>query len=130
MKLLMCDMSALSSLHRRHQFQKSPEPATVMKPLMCDMASAPASQPPQTDPVDLRRQDFQTPGMMSHPPVHIAQLAEHVDALKANDNTKFLQEYEVGVDRSQKWRKDLLKRVCWGWWWTVLVSIRRLVSNS
>ena len=67
-----------------------------MKPLMCDMSAAPASQPPQTDPVEIRRLNFQTPGMMSHPPVHITQLAEHVDTLKANDNTKFSQEYEVG----------------------------------
>ena len=44
MKPLMCDMSALSSLPRRRQFQKSPEPATVMKPLMCDM-SAPVFSP-------------------------------------------------------------------------------------
>ncbi|XP_043196400.1 tyrosine-protein phosphatase Lar-like isoform X3 [Amphibalanus amphitrite] len=79
---------------KRRDFQKSPEPPTVMKPLMCDMSAAPATQPPQTDPVEIRRQNFQTPGMISHPPVHIAQLAEHVDALKANDNQKFSQEYE------------------------------------
>ncbi|XP_037092239.1 tyrosine-protein phosphatase Lar-like [Pollicipes pollicipes] len=54
---------------------------------MCDMA-APASHA-QTDPAEVRRQNLQTPGMISHPPVHVSQLADHVEALKANDNSKF-----------------------------------------
>jgi hypothetical protein len=33
--------------------------------------------------------------MMSHPPIPIAELAEHTDLLKANDNLKLSQEYEV-----------------------------------
>ena len=38
--------------------------------------------------------NFQTPGMASHPPISLHQLALHIDALKANDNLKFSQEYE------------------------------------
>lgn len=35
--------------------------------------------------------------MASHPPVPISELADHIERLKANDNLKFSQEYEVGV---------------------------------
>lgn len=34
-------------------------------------------------------------GMASHPPVPISELADHIERLKANDNLKFSQEYEV-----------------------------------
>ncbi|XP_065405663.1 receptor-type tyrosine-protein phosphatase delta isoform X20 [Chrysemys picta bellii] len=61
-----------------------------------------------TDPVELRRLNFQTPGsgvsgypgnlhspsMASHPPIPIMELADHIERLKANDNLKFSQEYE------------------------------------
>ncbi|NWU07282.1 PTPRD phosphatase, partial [Cephalopterus ornatus] len=88
-----------------------------------------------TDPVELRRLNFQTPalssnsvpyasligsvsslssqtttqslydnnslprfarkGMANHPPIPILELADHIERLKANDNLKFSQEYEV-----------------------------------
>ncbi|OXB53612.1 hypothetical protein ASZ78_013319 [Callipepla squamata] len=48
-----------------------------------------------TDPVELRRLNFQTPGMASHPPIPILELADHIERLKANDNLKFSQEYEL-----------------------------------
>lgn len=48
-----------------------------------------------SDPVKMRRLNFQTPGMISHPPIPISQLAEHIERLKSNDNQKFSQEYEV-----------------------------------
>uniref|UniRef100_A0A672MVS8 Receptor-type tyrosine-protein phosphatase S n=1 Tax=Sinocyclocheilus grahami TaxID=75366 RepID=A0A672MVS8_SINGR len=62
-----------------------------------------------TDPVELRRLNFQTPGsaasvypsnlhlsrMASHPPIPVMELADHIERLKANDNLKFSQEYEV-----------------------------------
>ena len=32
---------------------------------------------------------------MNHPPIPISELAEHTDLLKANDNLKLSQEYEV-----------------------------------
>ncbi|XP_038146271.1 receptor-type tyrosine-protein phosphatase S-like isoform X13 [Cyprinodon tularosa] len=54
-----------------------------------------------TDPVELRRINFQTPGMASHPPVPISELADHIERLKANDNLKFSQEYE-SVDPAQQ----------------------------
>jgi hypothetical protein len=48
-----------------------------------------------SDPVEMRRLKFQTPAMMSHPPIHIADLEEHINNLKTSDNLKFSQEYEV-----------------------------------
>uniref|UniRef100_A0A8B9E966 Receptor-type tyrosine-protein phosphatase S n=1 Tax=Anser cygnoides TaxID=8845 RepID=A0A8B9E966_ANSCY len=60
-----------------------------------------------TDPVELRRLNFQTPvifrsGLRTrplhfsvHPPIPILELADHIERLKANDNLKFSQEYEV-----------------------------------
>ncbi|XP_072373311.1 receptor-type tyrosine-protein phosphatase delta-like isoform X22 [Scyliorhinus torazame] len=54
-----------------------------------------------TDPVELRRLNFQTPGMTNHPPIPISELADHIERLKANDNLKFSQEYE-SVDPGQQ----------------------------
>ncbi|XP_033838510.1 receptor-type tyrosine-protein phosphatase S-like isoform X1 [Periophthalmus magnuspinnatus] len=54
-----------------------------------------------TDPVEMRRINFQTPGMMSHPPIPIAELAEHIELLKANDNLRLSQEYE-SIDPGQQ----------------------------
>ncbi|XP_029686591.1 receptor-type tyrosine-protein phosphatase S-like isoform X9 [Takifugu rubripes] len=54
-----------------------------------------------TDPVEMRRINFQTPGMMSHPPIPINELAEHIELLKANDNLRLSQEYE-SIDPSQQ----------------------------
>ncbi|XP_028833171.1 receptor-type tyrosine-protein phosphatase S isoform X10 [Denticeps clupeoides] len=54
-----------------------------------------------TDPVEMRRINFQTPGMLSHPPIPISELAEHTELLKANDNLRLSQEYE-SVDPGQQ----------------------------
>ncbi|XP_055795192.1 receptor-type tyrosine-protein phosphatase delta-like isoform X27 [Salvelinus fontinalis] len=68
-----------------------------------------------TDPVELRRINFQTPGsgdpsypsnfhlssMANHPPIPILDLADHLERLKANDNLKFSQEYE-SIDPGQQ----------------------------
>ncbi|XP_051988335.1 receptor-type tyrosine-protein phosphatase delta-like isoform X8 [Xyrauchen texanus] len=54
-----------------------------------------------TDPVELRRLNFQSPGMASHPPIPIMELADHIERLKANDNLKFSQEYE-SIDPGQQ----------------------------
>ncbi|XP_065806737.1 receptor-type tyrosine-protein phosphatase delta isoform X13 [Labrus bergylta] len=68
-----------------------------------------------TDPVELRRLNFQTPGsgasshpsnlhlssMANHPPIPIMDLADHQERLKANDNLKFSQEYE-SIDPGQQ----------------------------
>uniref|UniRef100_A0A6Q2XG17 protein-tyrosine-phosphatase n=1 Tax=Esox lucius TaxID=8010 RepID=A0A6Q2XG17_ESOLU len=63
-------------------------------------SKAMSSQHP-TDPVELRRINFQTPGMVSHPPIPISELADHIERLKANDNLKFSQEYE-SIDPGQQ----------------------------
>ncbi|XP_035276849.1 receptor-type tyrosine-protein phosphatase S-like isoform X2 [Anguilla anguilla] len=70
-----------------------------------------------TDPVEMRRINFQTPdsglsspvsepgfdneSMMNHPPIPISELAEHTELLKANDNLKLSQEYE-SIDPGQQ----------------------------
>ncbi|XP_067353332.1 protein tyrosine phosphatase receptor type Db isoform X7 [Channa argus] len=68
-----------------------------------------------TDPVELRRINFQTPAycvsvyrgyrrlssMASHPPIPISEMADHIERLKANDNLKFSQEYE-SIDPGQQ----------------------------
>ncbi|XP_061694304.1 receptor-type tyrosine-protein phosphatase S-like isoform X5 [Syngnathoides biaculeatus] len=54
-----------------------------------------------TDPVEMRRINFQTPGMMSHPPIPISELAEHIELMKANDNLRLSQEYE-SIDPGQQ----------------------------
>ncbi|XP_037118062.1 receptor-type tyrosine-protein phosphatase delta-like isoform X27 [Syngnathus acus] len=68
-----------------------------------------------TDPVELRRINFQTPAyrvsvyrgyrrlssMTSHPPVPVSELADNIERLKANDNLKFSQEYE-SIDPGQQ----------------------------
>ncbi|PAA78987.1 hypothetical protein BOX15_Mlig026250g5 [Macrostomum lignano] len=54
-----------------------------------------------TDPVELRRINFQTPALTGHPPVPVAQLIDHVASLKASDNLKFSAEYE-SIDPGQQ----------------------------
>ena len=61
------------------------------------MAADIANSHAPTDPVEMRRLNFQTPGMISHPPIPISELANHIERLKANDNLKFSQEYEVYI---------------------------------
>ncbi|KAI4889649.1 hypothetical protein NFI96_031465 [Prochilodus magdalenae] len=39
--------------------------------------------------------------MMSHPPIPISELAEHTELLKANDNLRLSQEYEVTNERER-----------------------------
>ena len=58
-----------------------------------------------SDPVELRRINFQTPGMISHPPIPVNELALHTDDLKANDNMKFSQEYE-SIEPGQQFTWD------------------------
>ncbi|XP_042335386.1 receptor-type tyrosine-protein phosphatase S isoform X12 [Sceloporus undulatus] len=53
------------------------------------------------DPVEMRRINFQTPGMLNHPPIPISELADHTEHLKANDNLKLSQEYE-SIDPGQQ----------------------------
>ena len=82
----------LISFSRRRQPCKAPDQVAVTRPLMA--ADINASHAP-SDPVEMRRLNFQTPGMMSHPPIPISELSNHIERLKSNDNLKFSQEYEV-----------------------------------
>ncbi|XP_041417363.1 receptor-type tyrosine-protein phosphatase F isoform X11 [Xenopus laevis] len=65
-----------------------------------------------SDPVEMRRLNYQTPGssvpshpnissMRNHPPIPISDLADNIERLKANDGLKFSQEYE-SIDPSQQ----------------------------
>ncbi|XP_074122279.1 receptor-type tyrosine-protein phosphatase F isoform X10 [Sminthopsis crassicaudata] len=54
-----------------------------------------------SDPVEMRRLNYQTPGMRDHPPIPITDLADNIERLKANDGLKFSQEYE-SIDPGQQ----------------------------
>ncbi|XP_057189338.1 receptor-type tyrosine-protein phosphatase F isoform X14 [Triplophysa rosa] len=54
-----------------------------------------------SDPVEMRRLNYQTPGMREHPPITVCDLADHIERLKANDALRFSQEYE-SVDPGQQ----------------------------
>ncbi|XP_077411571.1 receptor-type tyrosine-protein phosphatase F isoform X5 [Vanacampus margaritifer] len=65
-----------------------------------------------SDPVEMRRLNYQTPGpsshrspntprMREHPPIPVASLADHIEHLKANDGLRFSQEYE-SIDPGQQ----------------------------
>lgn len=90
--MLLCSILVLLFiLRRRRQPCKAPDQAAVTKPLIpADLNSSIAP----SDPVEMRRLNFQTPAMISHPPIPVSELANHIERLKANDNLKFSQEYE------------------------------------
>ncbi|XP_073808619.1 protein tyrosine phosphatase receptor type Fa isoform X7 [Danio rerio] len=54
-----------------------------------------------SDPVEMRRLNYQTQGMREHPPVSVCALADHIERLRANDSLRFSQEYE-SVDPGQQ----------------------------
>uniref|UniRef100_A0A4W5QNX0 protein-tyrosine-phosphatase n=1 Tax=Hucho hucho TaxID=62062 RepID=A0A4W5QNX0_9TELE len=97
----------------KNRKRKESEPRTK-----CLLNNAEITPHHPTDPVEMRRINFQTPGtlctgashssfysgMMNHPPIPIAELAEHTELLKANDNLKLSQEYEVsGLGSGGSW---------------------------
>ncbi|KAK1792090.1 hypothetical protein P4O66_001868 [Electrophorus voltai] len=67
-------------------------------------SKAMSSQHP-SDPVELRRINFPTPGMASHPPVTISELPNYIERMKANENLRFSQEYE-SIDPGQQFSWD------------------------
>ncbi|UYV73144.1 PTPRD [Cordylochernes scorpioides] len=81
---------------RRQQLGKGAGGETTMK-LLLNVAAPTEPTPHPNDPVELRRMNYQTPGMLSHPPIPVTELAAHIDRLKANDNLKFSQEYESRI---------------------------------
>uniref|UniRef100_A0A8C2XKE0 Receptor-type tyrosine-protein phosphatase F n=1 Tax=Cyclopterus lumpus TaxID=8103 RepID=A0A8C2XKE0_CYCLU len=54
-----------------------------------------------SDPVEMRRLNYQTQGMREHPPIALCDLADYIERLKANDGLRFSQEYE-SVDPGQQ----------------------------
>nr|XP_027202384.1 tyrosine-protein phosphatase Lar-like isoform X2 [Dermatophagoides pteronyssinus] len=54
-----------------------------------------------SDPVELRRLNYQTTAMRDHPSIPITELENHIEMLKENDNQKFSQEYE-SIDPGQQ----------------------------
>ncbi|XP_067085608.1 receptor-type tyrosine-protein phosphatase S, partial [Osmerus mordax] len=96
----------------KNRKRKESEPRTK-----CLLNNAEITPHHPTDPVEMRRINFQTPdsglssplseadfdyeSMMNHPPIPISELAEHTDLLKANDNLKLSQEYE-SIDPGQQ----------------------------
>ncbi|KAK5608394.1 hypothetical protein CRENBAI_026444, partial [Crenichthys baileyi] len=86
----------ISILLLKNRKRKESEPRTK-----CLLNNADITPHHPTDPVEMRRINFQTPGMMNHPPIPISELAEHTELLKANDNLKISQEYE-SIDPGQQ----------------------------
>uniref|UniRef100_A0A671Z545 protein-tyrosine-phosphatase n=1 Tax=Sparus aurata TaxID=8175 RepID=A0A671Z545_SPAAU len=91
----------------KNRKRKESEPRTK-----CLLNNADITPHHPTDPVEMRRINFQTQGtgimaipaisgMMNHPPIPISELAEHTELLKANDNLKLSQEYE-SIDPGQQ----------------------------
>lgn len=100
--LLSMLLVLLYIVKKRRQPCKAPDQAAVTRPLMsADLNNSTAP----TDPVEMRRLNFQTPGMISHPPIPITELANHIERLKANDNLKFSQEYE-SIEPGQQFTWD------------------------
>ncbi|XP_034738144.1 protein tyrosine phosphatase receptor type Fa isoform X26 [Etheostoma cragini] len=54
-----------------------------------------------SDPVEMRRLNYQTQGMREHPPIAVCDLADYIERLKANDGLRFSQEYE-SIDPGQQ----------------------------
>ncbi|XP_022247937.1 tyrosine-protein phosphatase Lar-like isoform X3 [Limulus polyphemus] len=79
-------------IKRRRQLSKASVGETANK-LLVNSADREFTTHP-TDPVELRRLNYQTPAMINHPPIPVTELANHIERLKANDNQKFSQEYE------------------------------------
>ncbi|XP_022247809.1 tyrosine-protein phosphatase Lar-like isoform X3 [Limulus polyphemus] len=77
---------------RRRQLSKASVGETTNK-LLVNSADRDFTTHP-TDPVELRRLNYQTPAMINHPPIPVTELANHIERLKASDNQKFSQEYE------------------------------------
>ncbi|XP_077263507.1 tyrosine-protein phosphatase Lar isoform X4 [Temnothorax americanus] len=89
-------------IRKRRQPCKAPDQTAVTRPLM---AADISSNHAPSDPVEMRRLNFQTPGMISHPPIPISELGNHIERLKANDNLKFSQEYE-SIEPGQQFTWD------------------------
>ncbi|XP_075997692.1 protein tyrosine phosphatase receptor type Fa isoform X5 [Genypterus blacodes] len=54
-----------------------------------------------SDPVEMRRLNYQTQGIRDHPPVANCELGDHMEQLKGNNGLRFSQEFE-SIDPGQK----------------------------
>ncbi|XP_076346267.1 tyrosine-protein phosphatase Lar-like isoform X2 [Tachypleus tridentatus] len=79
-------------MKRRRQMSKTPIGETTTKLLVNPSDREFTTNP--TDPVEMRRLNYQTQAMINHPPIPVTELSNHIERLKANDNLKFSQEYE------------------------------------
>ncbi|XP_059396040.1 receptor-type tyrosine-protein phosphatase S-like isoform X21 [Carassius carassius] len=109
---IICIVIAILLLYKSQPDRKRAE-SEARKGSLPSGKEMPSHHP--TDPVELRRLNFQTPGsatsvypsnlhlssMASHPPIPVMELADHIECLKANDNLKFSQEYE-SIDPGQQ----------------------------
>ena len=66
-----------------------PPPAAISNQMFFNTTT-----PSQYDPVELRRIQFQTVGMQTHPPINCEELSTYIENLKSNQNEKFSSEYE------------------------------------
>ncbi|XP_024134756.1 receptor-type tyrosine-protein phosphatase S isoform X8 [Oryzias melastigma] len=95
---IICIVSAILLYKNKPDSHKRKESEPRTK---CLLNNADITPHHPTDPVEVRRINFQTPGMLNHPPIPISELAEHTELLKANDNLKLSQEYE-SIDPGQQ----------------------------
>nr|NVI75641.1 Leukocyte-antigen-related-like protein [Cucujiformia] len=100
--LLSLILVLLFILRKRRQSCKMPDQTAVTRPLIQPDIN---STIVPSDPVEIRRLNFQTPAMISHPPIPISELSAHIERLKANDNLKFSQEYE-SIEPGQQFTWD------------------------
>ncbi|KAJ6224858.1 hypothetical protein RDWZM_003403 [Blomia tropicalis] len=86
--------------HRR-QLIKTPTGDTSMKLLMNPINTPHEHLIHPSDPVELRRLNYQTTAMRDHLPIPVTELANHIEMLKDSENVKFSQEYE-SIDPGQQ----------------------------
>ncbi len=61
------------------------------------------------DPIEMRRIQFQTHAMQTHPVVSVDDLAAHIERLKAQNNAKFSLEYEsIEPGQQFQWENSIL----------------------
>ena len=63
--------------------------------------SSPILNKPKDDPTEVHRLKLDSEAMHSHPPIPKEALAQHVQILKANDNVKFIDEFE-SIDNGER----------------------------
>ncbi|UXI17727.1 RING finger protein 11 [Sarcoptes scabiei] len=84
----------------RKQVIKSTLNDTSMKQLIATVEAHDHLVHP-SDPVELRRLNYQTTAMRDNPPIPISELENHIEMLKGNENQKFSLEYE-SIDPGQQ----------------------------